>query len=101
MSVSSTTPQNPSSEKQPDSSERVASPRLLGCAATLGSVVVTCLLLFFNASFVMALLTAAESKFPIWAKNAEASQFILFTTPLVLVVLQWMFIDYARSRFRR
>ncbi|EMI23042.1 putative membrane protein [Rhodopirellula maiorica SM1] len=61
----------------------------------------TCILLFFNASFVMALLTAAESKFPIWAQNAEASQFILFTVPLVLVVLQWMLIDYARSRFRR
>tara|TARA_R110002167_G_scaffold339660_1_gene547502 strand:+ start:29 stop:343 length:315 start_codon:yes stop_codon:yes gene_type:complete len=91
----------PTPENQQDASGRAASPRLLGCAATLGSVVVTCVLLFFNASFVMALLTAAESNFPIWAKNAEASQFILFTMPLVLVVMQWMIIDYARSRFRR
>ncbi|GAA5508243.1 hypothetical protein Rcae01_03709 [Novipirellula caenicola] len=101
MSVPSPPPENPSAENPLDSAERVTSPRWLGCAATLGSVVVTCILLFFNASFVMALLTAVESKFPIWAKNAEASQFILFTMPLVLVVLQWMLIDYARSRFRR
>ncbi|TWU26813.1 hypothetical protein Pla52o_06680 [Novipirellula galeiformis] len=95
----SAAPNPPSNPRDPRG--RIANPSLLGCAATLGSVAVTCVLLFFNASFVMALLTAAESNFPAWAKKPEASQFILFMAPLLLVVIQWMIIDYARSRFRR
>lgn len=72
-----------------------------GCLMAFGSAVVTCGLLFINGSFVMALLTAFAASGPSWARKPEVSQFILFSMPVVLVVVQWMMIDYVRRRFRQ
>ncbi|TWU42026.1 hypothetical protein [Novipirellula artificiosorum] len=73
----------------------------LGCLATSGSVLITCSLLFFNASIVMALLNALEPLFPVWAQKPATLQFLLFATPVVMVVAEWMAIDFARNRFFR
>ncbi|TWU43319.1 hypothetical protein Q31b_23580 [Novipirellula aureliae] len=72
----------------------------LGCAATILSVAITCVLLFFNASFVMALIKLLEPVLPIWARTAGATQFLLFLIPVILLVAEWMLIDFIRSRFR-
>lgn len=70
-----------------------------GCLMALGSAVVTCVLLFVNGSLVLAMLTAFSSSGPSWVRKPEFSQFMLFSMPVVLVVVQWMMIDYVRTRF--
>ncbi len=72
-----------------------------GCLLALGSALLTCLMLFINGSLVMALLAAFASSGPSWATKPEFSQFVLFLLPVVLVVIQWMMIDYVRTRFRQ
>jgi len=73
---------------------------ILGCAATIVSVSITCVLLFFNASFVIALIKLFEPILPLWARAAGATQFLLFLIPVLLLVAEWVLIDYVRSRFR-
>lgn len=73
---------------------------LAGCLMTLVSASITGLLLFLNGSLVMALLTAFSASGPSWAKKPAFSQFVLFSLPVALVVIQWMMIDYLRTRFR-
>lgn len=68
---------------------------------TMGSAILTCLLLFLNGSLVMALLSAFAATGPSWARKPEFSQFILFLMPVVMVVIQWMMIDYVRTRFQQ
>lgn len=72
-----------------------------GCLLAIGSAVLTCVLLFINGSLVMAVLTAITQTGPSWIRGPEFSQFILFTVPVVMVVAQWMMIDYVRSRLWR
>ncbi|TWT76566.1 hypothetical protein CA13_70610 [Planctomycetes bacterium CA13] len=84
-----------------ESRKREKTDALLGCLATLGSVSVTCVLLFLNASFVMAVMKLIEPQFPSWMDRPGTNQFLLFSIPVVLVVVEWMLIDYARGRFRR
>ncbi len=64
-----------------------------------GSALLTCLLLFINGSLVMAILTVAAKSGPQWIQKPQFSQFMLFLVPVVLVVVQWMMIDYVRTRF--
>ncbi len=66
-----------------------------------GSAILSCLMLFINGSLVMAVLTAFAVSGPSWATKPEFSQFMLFLIPVVLVVVQWMMIDYVRSRFQQ
>lgn len=70
-----------------------------GCLLALGSALLTCLMLFINGSLVMALLGAFAAAGPSWIAKPEFSQFMLFLIPVVLVVIQWMMIDYVRTRF--
>lgn len=69
-----------------------------GCALGIGSALVTCVMLFINGSLVMAVLSAIARSGPSWASNPAFSQFLLFTVPLILVIAQWMMIDYVRTR---
>jgi uncharacterized membrane protein YhdT len=72
-----------------------------GCLIALGSVALTCLLLLLNGSLVLAILDSIPSTAPSWAKKPEFLQFLLFLLPVLMVVVQWIVIDYVRSRFRR
>ena len=60
----------------------------------------TGLMLYINGSLVMAVLAALARTGPSWASNPEFSQFALFLVPVLMVVAEWMMIDYVRTRFR-
>ena len=82
-----------------DANER--STMTAGCMLAFGSALLTCLMLFINGSLVMALLTAFASSGPYWVRKPQFTQFMLFFMPVLLAVIQWMMIDYVRSRFRQ
>ena len=57
-------------------------------------------MLFINGSFVWALLTAWTKSGPTWMSKPKCLQFVLFVFPVLLVIAEWMMIDYVRSRVR-
>ena len=72
-----------------------------GCLLSLGSALVTCLMLFINGSLVLAFLAVFDRVGPAWMRDPSFSQFMLFLVPVLLVVVQWIMIDYVRSRFQQ
>lgn len=72
-----------------------------GCVIALASALATSILLFLNGALVLAVLTAFADRGPAWVSNPQLMQFCLFTLPVVLVVAQWMMIDYLRTRLIR
>jgi hypothetical protein len=72
----------------------------IGCVMAFGSALLTCLMLFVNGSLVMAILTALARNGPPWLSKPEFLQFMLFLVPVLLVVAEWMMIDYVRTRLR-
>ena len=72
-----------------------------GCLLAFGSAILTCLMLFINGSLVLAVLTTFASSGPQWMKKPAFTQFMLFLVPVLLAVIQWMMIDYVRTRFRQ
>jgi hypothetical protein len=72
-----------------------------GCVMALGSALLTGVLLFVNGSLVMAVLTALARSGPSWASKPEFSQFVLFLVPVLMVVAEWIMIDYVRTRLRQ
>ena len=71
-----------------------------GCLIALASALLTCLMLFINGSFVWALLSLFAKTAPSWATKPEFAQFALLLFPVLLVVAEWMMIDFVRSRLR-
>ncbi len=71
-----------------------------GCMLAIGSALVTSLMLFINGSLVMAIVSAVQRTSPSWAGSVQLSQFLLFTVPVLFVILEWMMIDYVRTRIR-
>jgi len=71
-----------------------------GCVIAFGSALLTGFMLFINGSLVMAVLTALARTGPSWTSNPEFSQFVLFLVPVLMVVAEWMMIDYVRTRLR-
>ena len=72
-----------------------------GCLFAIGSAGLTCFMLFINGSLVMALLRTADGLGWEWVGDARVNQFLLFAMPLCFVIIQWIAIDYVRTRFRR
>lgn len=72
-----------------------------GCAFALASTLLTCGLLFINGALVSALCTAASDSWPALLSDHRVLQFLLFVGPVVLVIIEWMMIDYVVSRMRR
>ncbi len=72
-----------------------------GCLIAFASAMLTGVMLVINGSFVWALLSVFTKTGPAWATKPEFSQFILFLFPVLLVVAEWMMIDYLRSRLRQ
>ena len=77
------------------------SPLATGCLLALGSALLTCLMLFINGSLVMGILTALASSGPPWLAGEKFRQFALFSLPVLLAIVQWMMIDYLRTRLSR
>ena len=84
---------------QPDPLPRRVLPA--GCLLMMVSALVTCLMLLVNGSLVMAVLDSIPNSAPSWARKPEFVQFMLFSVPVLLVVVQWIMIDYVRNRLRR
>jgi hypothetical protein len=72
-----------------------------GCLLSIGSALVTCLMLFINGTMVFAFLSVFARIGPGWMRDPRFSQFMLFIAPVLLAVVQWMMIDYVRSRFQQ
>ena len=72
-----------------------------GCLFSIGSALITCLMLFVNGSLVLAFLAAFDGIGPDWMHHPSFAQFMLYLTPVLLAVVEWMMIDYVRSRFQR
>lgn len=72
-----------------------------GCLFATGSALLTCLMLFINGSLVMGMLAALAATGPPFLNHEQFRQFVLFSLPVLLAVIQWMMIDYVRTRFSR
>lgn len=72
-----------------------------GCAIGIGSALFTCFLLYLNGSLVLAVISALSQADETWQKNEQVVQCVLFLVPIILVVIEWMIIDYIRTRFVR
>jgi hypothetical protein len=72
-----------------------------GCAIGIGSALFTCFLLYLNGSLVLAVISALSQADETWQKNEQVVQCFLFIVPIILVVIEWMMIDYIRTRFLR
>jgi len=72
-----------------------------GCAIGIGSALFTCFLLYLNGSLVLAVISALDQADETWQKNEQVTQCILFLVPIILVVIEWMMIDYLRTRLLR
>ena len=72
-----------------------------GCAIGIGSALFTCFLLYLNGSLVLAVISALSQADENWQKNEQVVQCVLFIVPIILVVIEWMMIDYIRTRFLR
>ena len=72
-----------------------------GCIMVSGSALISCGLLILNGAFVMALLSAIAASGSKWLEGEKLSQFLLFSLPLALLIVQWYLIDTARWILRR
>lgn len=72
-----------------------------GCLLAVGSTAVSCSLLVINGALVMAVLAALSASGVEWVRNDQASQFMLFSIPVALLIVQWMMIDYVRHVLRK
>jgi hypothetical protein len=58
-------------------------------------------LLFLNGGVVLAALNALSSGGFVILRNESFSQFAVLFGPVVLVVIQWVMIDYLRTHLLR
>lgn len=72
---------------------------LAGCMSAVISALVTALMLFINGALVLAVLVAVKGESQSWFNDKRVSQFLLYTIPVALVIVQWLMIDYVRTRF--
>jgi hypothetical protein len=72
-----------------------------GCLAACGSALLTGFLLFLNGGVVLAALNALSSGEFVFLRNESFSQFVVLIGPVFLVIVQWMMIDYLRTRLLR
>ena len=72
-----------------------------GCAVVMGSVLISCVLLFLNGGLVMALINALHEGGVPWAADERITQFVVLIGPVLLLVIQWMMLDYLRAHLPR
>lgn len=76
-------------------------PTSSGCLVVLTSALLCCVLLFFNGGLVMAVVNTFDDQDWAFAQNDRITQFIVLIGPVLLLIIQWMMIDYLRSQLRR
>ncbi|MGV3484145.1 MAG: hypothetical protein ACO1RT_06995 [Planctomycetaceae bacterium] len=81
--------------------EQNDSSRIAGCLAAVGSALLTGFLLFLNGGVVLASLNALSSGGLTFLRNESFSQFVVLIGPVILVIIEWIMIDYLRTRFSR
>ena len=77
-----------------------------GCLFALASTLITCLLLFINGGLVAAICDSVmgpdEQIITLLSTDSNGViQFILFVGPVLLVIVEWMMIDFVIDRIRR
>lgn len=72
-----------------------------GCLAVFASAMLTGLLLFLNGGVVLATLNALSSGGFAILRDERVTQFLVLIGPVVMVVIQWIMIDYVRTRLLR
>ncbi len=65
------------------------------------AALVSCFLLFLNGGVVMALVNALDDWGFTYTADDRITQFIVLIGPVLLLVIQWMMIDYVTARLRR
>lgn len=92
---------------EPTLNERAPTPRReatevgLGCLFIIASTLLTCVLLFINGGLVQAAYAMLAPTGPIWMHKPSVSQFVMFLGPVLLVVIEWVMIDFLIGRLRR
>ncbi len=90
---------------KPVANQREQGISTMGCFLVMGSALVsalmTALLLLINGSLVMAVMPFFIQSGPPWLASPGLSQFVLFAAPVLLVIGQWMMMDYLRTRLAR
>ena len=81
--------------------EQIRSGQTAGCLSALGSALLTGFLLFLNGGLVLAILNALASGGLPFLRTESFSQFVVLIGPVVLVIIQWIMIDYVRTRVSR
>jgi len=71
------------------------------CFAALGSALMTGFLLFLDGGVVLAAINTLASGGLTELNDDRFSQFIVLFCPVVMVVIQWMMIDYLRAHLVR
>ena len=90
-----------SEASEQDTLEQQTSGMAQGCLFATASTLLTCFLLFINGGLVSAICNAALASGVSIMRTTGVHQFCLFVGPVVLVVIQWMMIDYVINRLRR
>jgi hypothetical protein len=72
-----------------------------GCAIGIASALFTGFLLYVNGSLVLAVISALNQAGTNWLGDPRIAQCFLFLVPVLMVVVEWMMIDYVRTRFVR
>ena len=72
-----------------------------GCVFATASTLITCVLLFINGGLMAAICNAALRSGVVFMRTTGVQQFCLFVGSVLLVVIQWIMIDYVVNRVRR
>ena len=64
------------------------------------TVLLMCVLLVLNVAFVASLFRTVAREGPEWLRHPKVEQMILLIGPLVVLIIQWWFIDVLRYQLR-
>lgn len=65
----------------------------VGCGFLISTCLLTCLMLVFNGAMVMSLYYWLAPLGPRILRHPQAFQFLLFSTPVLLLFVEWRMID--------
>src|SRR5690606_30081530 len=76
-------------------------PTSSGRVVVMTSALISCVLLFLNGGVVMAVVHALDDRGFRFASDDRITQFLVLIGPVLLLIIQWMMIDYLRARLPR
>jgi hypothetical protein len=101
VTTASSDRQDGSDDDGPIDRRSLIKPTSSGCLMIVGSALLSCILLFFNGGFIMALLHAFADQGWTFTNDDRITQFIVLIGPVLLLIIQWMILDYLWARLRR